>query len=247
MRLRRAAPAVVVAVTPLRVRVSAYAALIIERPRHVMADSPPAVEIRSARPAEAARTAALLYGSPSQEAAGIAGSEEKAAHLARGLHDAGVSCSPEDEVWVALLGDEIVAAALVRRRWGGFPVSLRSVLKAVPVVLRYYGWRELPGLLRRARLRGQLDFPVPDGSYHVVEIHVEPAERGRGIGAALLAHCEAVARERGCRWINLTTALANPARRLYAREGYQEAGRRTLPGYADLTGTEGRVFLEKRL
>jgi ribosomal protein S18 acetylase RimI-like enzyme len=115
------------------------------------------------------------------------------------------------------------------------------------VILRLYPPWALPGLVRRARLRARLEFPIPTGSYHVVELHVAPDLRGGGIGSALLRHAEGLARERGCARINLTTSITNPALRLYLRHGYLETGRLTAPGYEALAGTPGRVFLEKRL
>jgi ribosomal protein S18 acetylase RimI-like enzyme len=115
------------------------------------------------------------------------------------------------------------------------------------VILRLYPPWALPGLVRRARLRARVDFAIPPGSYHVVELHVTPELRGGGVGSALLRHAEELARERGCARINLTTSLANPALRLYQRHGYRETGRRTAPGYEAMTGSPGRVFLEKEL
>ena len=82
-------------------------------------ESPTALEIRAMRPAEGTQVATLLYGSPSDEAVGIAGDRALAARLALALHAAGVARSPEDEVHVALLDGRLVAAALTRRRWGG--------------------------------------------------------------------------------------------------------------------------------
>jgi ribosomal protein S18 acetylase RimI-like enzyme len=205
------------------------------------------IEIRRAQPSDEPRVAELVYGAPSDETTGIAGGAARAYALGAGLFRAGLGRTPADDVMLAFLDGAPVGALLGRATGGNFPVSPRPALKALGVILHLYRPWELPGLIRRSRLRARLDFPVPPGSYHVVEVHVAPECRGAGIGSALLERAEALARERGCSRINLTTALANPARRLYARHGYAELESRTVPGYEELTGTPGRVFLEKRL
>ena len=61
---------------------------------------------------------------------------------------------------------------------------------------------------------GFVDADTPEAS-----MAVEPAHRGRGIGTALLraAIAETTQRQGG---LSLSVALSNPARRLYAREGF---------------------------
>jgi ribosomal protein S18 acetylase RimI-like enzyme len=51
-------------------------------------------------------------------------------------------------------------------------------------------------------------------------IAIEPVQRGRGIGTALLAELASRARDRGVPALSLSVELANPARRLYERAGY---------------------------
>jgi ribosomal protein S18 acetylase RimI-like enzyme len=48
--------------------------------------------------------------------------------------------------------------------------------------------------------------------------------RGRGIGGALLDALLAVAREQGFRALSLSVDRQNPARRLYERKGFRDAG-----------------------
>ncbi len=68
-------------------------------------------------------------------------------------------------------------------------------------------------------------------------IAVDRSERGRGLGAKLLAACEKVARSRGCDEMRLEVAEANrPARALYEGHGYVRI--RHLPGYYH-DGTDG--------
>jgi ribosomal protein S18 acetylase RimI-like enzyme len=219
------------------------------------------VDIRRARPGDEARALELIFGSPSREAAGIAGGDQRAFALGRGLFEAGVARTAQDDLVLAFrkspaparsaAGTEAAGGALLGRPAGegtsSGGVETRMLLRAAAVVLRLYKPWELPAFLRRVRMRGRLDFPVPPGSYHVVELHVDPQQRGTGLGSALLEHAEARARQLGRQRINLTTAIGNPAQGLYARHGYMEVARRTTPGYEELTGSPGRVFLEKRL
>lgn len=54
---------------------------------------------------------------------------------------------------------------------------------------------------------------------------VSPARRGHGIGRLLLERLEAVARERGCRWLRLETGIRQPeALALYRAAGFVETG-----------------------
>ncbi|PSO55460.1 MAG: ribosomal-protein-alanine N-acetyltransferase [Actinobacteria bacterium QS_5_72_10] len=65
---------------------------------------------------------------------------------------------------------------------------------------------------------------------HVTNIAVAPAQQRRGVGGALLAWLLATAAELGHEAVTLEVRAGNaPARRLYARAGFQEVGMR--PGY----------------
>ncbi len=76
----------------------------------------------------------------------------------------------------------------------------------------------------------------------LVNIHdlaVLPGHRGAGIGKALLAAVEAEALKRGACKITLEVLSGNPARRLYAREGYGDYQLDPATGHA--------LFWQKRL
>jgi GNAT superfamily N-acetyltransferase len=61
------------------------------------------------------------------------------------------------------------------------------------------------------------------------DLYVRPSDRGRGIGAALLAAAREGALARGLRALCVETGLAgHPARGLYARAGYAESGHALL-------------------
>ena len=54
-----------------------------------------------------------------------------------------------------------------------------------------------------------------------ITIGVEPEQRGRGVGTALLAALATAARRAGVPALSLSTETDNPARHLYARAGYE--------------------------
>lgn len=57
-----------------------------------------------------------------------------------------------------------------------------------------------------------------------VTVGVEPSERGRGVGTALLEALAALAREHGFERLSLSVEPANPALRLYERLGWRAVG-----------------------
>lgn len=75
---------------------------------------------------------------------------------------------------------------------------------------------------------------------YIQDIYVEPAWRGRGIAAALLGGVAALALERGSPLVELTVRADNPARRVYARVGFQQVECATYviagPALANLAG-----------
>jgi len=88
-----------------------------------------------------------------------------------------------------------------------------------------------------AGCKGEIAF----ASAHVSELWVAESHRGQGVGSALLAAAEQLARDEGCHRIHLETRNEG-ARRLYERTGYRVFG--TLPEYA---GTQSFYYLEKSL
>lgn len=82
-----------------------------------------------------------------------------------------------------------------------------------------------------------------DGYGEVKSLFVDPAARGRGVGAALMAALEARARAAGLPLLRLETGdtLAE-AQRLYRRHGFQGCG-----PFGDYREGAHSVFMEKRL
>ncbi|UWQ22676.1 N-acetyltransferase [Jannaschia sp. W003] len=81
-----------------------------------------------------------------------------------------------------------------------------------------------------------------DGPAMLLEtVAVHPGAQGRGLGGALIRHCEAEARRLGLASVRLYTNEAMTANlTLYPALGYRETGRREEHGFR-------RVFFEKRL
>jgi len=203
------------------------------------------IEVRPVREAERAAACRRVFDPPGPELAGMVGDAARARALGEALFARGVHPAPHHEVVAAFAGDEGPVGVLVLEAGGareqtgvGARVVLPLVLRAVPP------WR-LPGLAWRAWLRSRLEFAIPPDALHVVELHVAPAWRGRGVGGRLLAHAEALARERGVERLVLSTLVTNPARRLYARHGYRVVAERTVLGYRAVAGGSGRVLMEK--
>jgi len=57
---------------------------------------------------------------------------------------------------------------------------------------------------------------------HVEDLYVREAARGLGLGRRLLARIARIARERGCRRLDLSVLHWNPAREFYERLGFVE-------------------------
>jgi ribosomal protein S18 acetylase RimI-like enzyme len=207
---------------------------------------PDGVEIRTALPEEEDHALALVYTPPGPEATGLVGREDWAIAFGQGLQRLGEYRSPGDELVVATCEGAPVGVLIARPgrakgvHWTRIPLLLATGIRIIPL-------RELPGFLRRGLLRMRIDLPVPEDSLYISEVHVTPPFQGRGIGAALLAHAEGLARKAQLPQLSLTTLATNPARRLYERMGYRVTAESNVPGYEELTGATGRVLMEKPL
>jgi ribosomal protein S18 acetylase RimI-like enzyme len=90
-------------------------------------------------------------------------------------------------------------------------------------------------------LQGYIVF-YPEGDTMLLEsVAVRPEAAGRGVGKALIEHCEAAARDLGLRAVQLyTNEKMTDNLAIYPRLGYREIGRRVEDGFS-------RVFFEKAL
>jgi GNAT superfamily N-acetyltransferase len=115
----------------------------------------------------------------------------------------------------------------------------REAAFAIPHVRRYLdGWGRPGDAAVVAVLDGQRLgaawyrlFPAEDPGWGFVatdvpelSIGVTTEARGMGIGSALLDALLTLARERGFRAVSLSVDRRNPARRVYERKGFRDAG-----------------------
>jgi len=189
----------------------------------------------------------LIFDPPGPELAAIAGSAERAQAFGEGLVALGIVPGPGSQVFAAFASQRPVGVLVVEATGGEGASTRVGLAAALPLALRVFPLAWLPRLAFRAWLRSRLDFPLPAGALHVVELHVAPEWRSRGIGGRLLEHAETLARERGAVGLVLSTMATNPARRLYERHGYRVTAERRVRGYRAITGSPGRVLMEKTL
>ena len=126
------------------------------------------------------------------------------------------------DLWVRLARDQRLHDSAVRADPNR--ETIRETLAAYQVadgllVARLAG--EIVGFASVTIERGSLELDSTRGL--LSNIYVEPAFRGRGIGAALLTAAEEAAAERGADEVLLEVMAKNEAaRRFYRREGYDE-------------------------
>lgn len=90
-------------------------------------------------------------------------------------------------------------------------------------------------------IAGFLQCRASGDALQLLTIAVADAQRGRGVGRALMLQAEALARDAGCTAVALyTNARMTANLSLYPRAGYQEVGRRVQDGFE-------RVFFRKEL
>jgi len=201
---------------------------------------------RKARPGDTERIAEIMHGEPLPEAVGLCfGSVQ----LARALGYALVRLPGSPQGWehtvLAALNAEpvgVLQASGDQVRVTGFTTP-GVVLRAI----RIFGLAKALRGLPRIRARARLNFDHPPGAYSVHELHVDPRDRNRGIGGALLEYAEEQARRGGHERMALTTTTSNPARRLYERHGFRVVETRTDPAYEKYAGIAGRHLLVKEL
>jgi GNAT superfamily N-acetyltransferase len=141
---------------------------------------------------------------------------------------------PDDEPFLWDMGWEATAVDDGMRALG------REAAFAIPHVRRYLdGWGRPgdAGVVAVAADGQRLGaawyrlFPAEDPGWGFVAVGVPElaigvvaGARGTGIGSGLLDAILAVAREQGYRTLSLSVDRQNPARRLYERKGFRDAG-----------------------
>jgi GNAT superfamily N-acetyltransferase len=140
---------------------------------------------------------------------------------------------PDDEPFMWDMAWQATAVDDGMRRLG------REAAFAIPHVRHYLeGWGRTGDAAVVAVVDGQRLgaawyrlFPAEDPGWGFVatdvpelSIGVAAEARGRGVGSALLDALLTLARERGFRAVSLSVDRRNPARRLYERKGFRDAG-----------------------
>jgi GNAT superfamily N-acetyltransferase len=141
---------------------------------------------------------------------------------------------PDDEPFLWDMAWEATAVSPEMRALG------REAAFAIPYVSHYLaGWgrpgdRAVIAAADDGRLLGAAwyrSFPAEAPGYGFVapdvpelSIGVTADARGKGVGSALLDALLSVAREEGRRAVSLSVDRENPARRLYERKGFRDAG-----------------------
>jgi ribosomal protein S18 acetylase RimI-like enzyme len=198
---------------------------------------------RRAVPADTERIAEIMFESPPRDVVGMLLDEERARQIGKELVRQPNSPQGWQHTVLAELSGEGSGVLQSGVDHPGGRLSAGLALAALGI----YGPVDLVRVVLRLRARRQVNIKEPNGAYSIVELHVDPISRNRGIGGAMLEYAEEEAREQGCRLMSLTTHIANPARRLYERHGFRVVVTRTDPDYERYTGIEGRVLMVKEL
>ena len=202
---------------------------------------PPDLTVRHAGAHDAERLASLMFSAPSREAVAMAGSagvaERFQAILFRHALQTGGSIIIVAETTSGLAGLAEVAQDADNP-------SFLTVARAAVATMGLGGALRAAG---RSLARRKVELSGPDGGVHLVELHVAPELRNRGIGGFLLARVDEHAIGQNATQISQTTATDNPARGLYERHGYRLMDQKTNARYERITGSAGRVLMLKPL
>jgi ribosomal protein S18 acetylase RimI-like enzyme len=200
------------------------------------------VVLRAAVRGDAGRVAEIQHRVPASELVGLFGSVERARRFGvrqtvrRGVID------DRRPVIVATRGGRVVGFV----QWtigSGDHTGLRDVLDVLAVARV----RDVVRFPRKLKARSRVETPMPGDAFYIAELHVDPDERGAGIGGTLLEAAVAEAVQRGRLLVSLTTTIDNPARRLYERHGFVVVDEKRDAEYAALSGSPGRVRMDRDL
>ncbi len=175
------------------------------------------VNVRPARPVEAARVAPLLYGVSPEAHDRFAGDGERALQLIASAFERAGNSGSAEVTRVAEVDSEPVGVMCCYPVWEA-PARARAYvalgIRASPVLRR--------PLMHAFLHRVQRATPGPPReAMYVDALATAPAFRRRGVGRALLAAAENEARDFGLIRVALETEVTNaPARALYERCGF---------------------------
>lgn len=184
--------------------------------------------------------------------------------------------APNDCAHLALLSD-MATRRMISFLWGlaadagqsAFELGRDIILNDETHFLHHSNWRvaECGGLLAGA-VSGYLlppaaDAPAPavdlvaglselkaiaEGTWYIAAIALYPEFQGQGLGAALVADAEAMARAAGQSRVTLLVNSVNPrAEALYRKLGFAEWDRRPLPAFPGSEGASELILMVKDL
>jgi GNAT superfamily N-acetyltransferase len=201
------------------------------------------VQIRAAEHADIAAITRIMNYPPEPPFATMLGSK-RASRLGDILVRAGINLKLEDS-FVAVVEDG-VAGVLECGGRSGPGAGVGDFVKLLPQIVPALG-TAFPRAVRGMWAQRRVSFAAPRDAFAVVELYVDEALRGRGIGGKLLDFAEEQARNGGWKRMCIETGATNPARRLYERHGFDVIETKTDTAYERLTGSPGRILMVKEI
>lgn len=198
------------------------------------------IHFRPARSADTEAAVPLIYSSGPAAFDYVFAGEGRSAQtfLLRAFADGAGEFGHGNHVVGEVDGKLVAAGAgFDRRQMTGFTRA------AARQILAHYGLRAAGPIVRGLRTE-QVIRPPRDGEFYLGHLGVDPAYRGQGVGAQLVAWLLERGRQRGCRCAVLDVAEDNPrAQALYQRLGFEVTGQRA----ARLINRHGRVPAQTRM
>jgi len=192
-------------------------------------------QVRKATPADFPKVAVLLHYSAEDMYDRFAGGRGRALRvIERSLGQPGNASSAE-VIWVAEVDGE-VAGAMAAFPVSEAPTRSRSFLRLALRLAPPWRW---PAALYLYWAGARAAPTPPHSAFYVDALATDPGLRRRGAARALLAEAVRQARDRRLPAVALDTTISNqPARALYASEGFGEVAYRPsgrgLPGFVAL-------------
>ena len=199
--------------------------------------------IRAAKRSDIRAIARIMNYPPEPPMAVLLGAD-RASRLGEWLVLNGVVLSIEHS-FVAEAGGRVVGVIECGTKTGG-DVTAFGGMQLLPRALLIAG-SKIPRAIAGLRAQGRVQFEPQPGAFVVAQLYVDGEMRNRGIGGKLLDHAESLARKSDASRMIIETGIANPARHLYERHGFELLATKTDAGYERLSGSPGRVMLFKEI
>ncbi len=176
------------------------------------------IQIRPALSTDAPLAATLIHLSMGKEADWLFGQDDNKPTdtVLAGLFQRNGNRLSRDLCWVAELDGRVVGALVA---YPGRRLRRLDLYTGFHLI-RILGFAAIPHLVRNLPVYGNLVEAEAD-EFYISNLAVLPEMQGRGIGAALLSHADALARSNRLLKCSLLVTIDNDARRLYERSGYR--------------------------